>query len=196
MERRPQQIKRINAEHNQNGIGLLTLADLFGLDTCSTILKYLHTTTNSNDFLLPQILETKVKNGQFGYKVKQGFFDYTLPTNNIPVSDLQTFDVIMDEYNDILKDAVQLVHADNSAAVGISEETKKILVDICIAVEEVERGKPIDVVDKEMEILSNIGPLKLADFIGIDVVVKKLWQIYYTSGEEEYKPPATLQAMV
>lgn len=57
-------------------MGPLALADLIGLDTCLAILQILYEEGKNLTFQPSELLVQKVKQGQLGKKVKQGFFTY------------------------------------------------------------------------------------------------------------------------
>ena len=175
---------------------MLTICDLFGADVIFDVLNFLSAHTDSEDFIVPLRLEQMIESGCKGYADKKGFFDYAVPENEITPDTLEIFEIIKLEFKYIIDQTTEWKK--NGKVVQPSKRQMKfrLLRLIRRAIVRLENGEDIAVIDRELEITPNIGPLKLADLIGLDIVLNELSKNYAKTNQEDLKPPELLKGLV
>ncbi len=155
-------------------MGIFALSDFTGLDISYSVLKFIE--EREPNFKVSPLIKEKVERGELGVKTGKGFYTYpekgkwVMP--QIPPEKAERFDPMTSTYISI-----------NVAAELIRNNI----------------ATPEDI-DKALKLGFNlpIGPLELADTIGIDTVLSKLKEISVKYGQygDFYKPSPLLEDMV
>jgi len=155
-------------------MGIFALSDFTGLDISYSVLKFME--ERELNFKVSPLIKEKVEKGEIGVKAGKGFYTYpekgkwVMP--QIPPEKAERFDPMTSTYISI-----------NVAAELIRNNI----------------ATPEDI-DKALKLGFNlpIGPLELADTIGIDQVLSKLKEISAKYGQygDFYKPSPLLEEMV
>jgi enoyl-CoA hydratase/3-hydroxyacyl-CoA dehydrogenase len=155
-------------------MGIFALSDFTGLDISYSVLKFME--EREPNFKVSPLIKEKMEKGEIGVKAGKGFYTYpekgkwVMP--QIPPEKAERFDPMTSTYISI-----------NVAAELIRNNI----------------ATPEDI-DKALKLGFNlpIGPLELADTIGIDQVLSKLKEISAKYGQygDFYKPSPLLEEMV
>ena len=151
-------------------MGWFELADFVGLDIAYEVGKILYEAYGERFKPCAEIIESLVKERKFGQKTGVGFYDWTKGRPRIPFNLLEEYDV------------------ERSWAVAVNEAAWLIHDDA---------ASPTDI-DTGMKLGTYwpSGPCEYADRMGIDVVLKKLKELYAKYNMEMYKPCPLLEDYV
>ncbi|MEM3783629.1 MAG: 3-hydroxyacyl-CoA dehydrogenase [Candidatus Bathyarchaeia archaeon] len=151
-------------------MGWFELADFVGLDIAYEVGKILYDAYGERFKPCAGVIEPLVKERKLGQKTGVGFYDWTKGRPRIPFNMLEEYDV------------------ERSWAVAVNEAAWLVYEDA---------ASPADI-DTGMKLGTYwpSGPCEYADRTGIDVVLKKLKELYAKYNMEMYKPCPLLEEYV
>ncbi|MBX5321051.1 MAG: 3-hydroxyacyl-CoA dehydrogenase [Candidatus Bathyarchaeota archaeon] len=151
-------------------MGWFELADFVGLDIAYEVGKILYDAYGDRFKPCAEVIEPLVKERKLGQKTGVGFYDWTKGRPRIPFNMLEEYDV------------------ERSWAVAVNEAAWLIYEDA---------ASPADI-DTGMKLGTYwpSGPCEYGDRTGIDIVLKKLKELYAKYNMEMYKPCPLLEEYV
>ncbi len=151
-------------------MGWFELADFVGLDIAYEVGRILYDAYGDRFKPCAEVIEPLVKERKLGQKIGVGFYDWTKGRPRIPFNLMEEYDV------------------ERSWAVAVNEAAWLIYEDA---------ASPADI-DTGMKLGTYwpSGPCEYADRTGIDVVLKKLKELYVKYNMEMYKPCPLLEEYV
>jgi len=150
-------------------MGIFELADYVGLDIVYEVGKVMYEAYGDRAKPCP-LVEEMVKAGKLGQKTGAGFYDWSAGRPRIPFDKVGEWDT------------------SRSWSVAINEAAWIVYDDVAV---------PKDI-DTAMKLGTGwpLGPCEQADKMGLDVVLKKLQELYAKHGLELYKPCPLLEEYV
>ncbi len=151
-------------------MGWFELADFVGLDIAYEVGKILYEAYGERFKPCAEVIEPLVKEKKFGQKAGVGFYDWTKGRPRIPFNLMEEYDVER-SWAVAVNEAAWLVHEGAASPADIDTGMK-------------------------LGTYWPSGPCEYADRTGIDVIVKKLKELYAKYNMEMYKPCPLLEEYV